>query len=163
MTPLADINEVARNAINGAFAHYFQNLASGEDKLHEAKFSAEVLQMIQPWLFFTEEAMEAMLDFIYKDTLHINFVYTMTALFRQRFVLEKEDYERYVRHIADSFYTQENEDEKLSMMAKEYRERLISPESIEMMMKNNRLLVMLITMSLYLDTNIVSEAVLKGS
>jgi hypothetical protein len=162
MTPIAEINKVAEKAIDGAFAHYFFHLASGEDKLFEAKFVAETLQMIQPWLFFTEEAMEQLIDFIYKDTIHINLVFTLTAIFRQRFVLEKEDYDRYVKHIAESFFTQDNEDEKLSMMPKEYRDRLTNPQAIEMMLRNNRMLVMLITATLYLDTNIIKEAVGGG-
>jgi hypothetical protein len=161
MTPLAEINQVAEKAIDDAFAHYFVHLASGQDKLFEAKFIAETLQMIQPWLFFTEEAMEELINFIYKDTIHINLVFTLTAMFRQRFTLETEDYDRYVKHIAQSFFTQDNEDDKLSMMPKEYRDRLTNPDAIEMMMKNNRMLVMLITMALYLDTNILATALVS--
>lgn len=158
MLSIAELNKAADRAVNEAYAHYLSNLASGQDKISEIQFVGTLLQMMQPWTFFTEEAMEEMMNAIYKDALYISFMYNMTALFRQRFAVSKEDYELYIKHVADSFFTQACENDNLSMMATEYRVRLSSGESIEVMLKNNRILVMLVTMMLYFDTRILAAA-----
>jgi hypothetical protein len=153
-----EATEFASKAINEAFEHYFVNLASGDEKIHEAKFVAELIQNTQPWLFFTEESMEALVNSIYKDVLYINFIYTMTAIFKQRYVGTTQHYEEYVGHIAESFNVQDNSDENLSMMSRDYRDRLVKPEGVRMMLQNNRMLVMIVSLISYLDTNILAQA-----
>jgi hypothetical protein len=154
-----EATEFADKAINEAFAHYFVHLASGDEKIHEAKFVAELIQSTQPWLFFTEEAMEALMNSIYKDVLYINFIYTLTTLFRQRFVGTNKHYEEYIGHVADAFNVQENVDESMSMMSRDYRDRLVKPEGVRIMLQNNRMLVMIVSLVAYLDTNILAQAV----
>jgi hypothetical protein len=158
MLSISEINKVAEKAIDDAFAHYFVHLASGQDKIDEAKFIAELLQMLQPWLFFSEGTLEATHDFIYKDQLHINLIYSLTAIFRQRFAVDVEECNLYVKHIANSFDTKECTNEKESLMSEEYRNRLMAPSSVESLLKNNRPLVMMATAMLFLDTNILALA-----
>lgn len=158
MLSISEINKAAEKAIDDTFAHYFVHLSSGQDKVEEAQFIVEMLQMLQPWLLFTEGTLEAVHSFLYKDQLHINLIYSLTAIFRQRFAVENGEYDLYVKHIANSFDTKECTNEKESLMSEEYRNRLMPISSVESLLKNNRPLVMLATMMLYLDTNILAHA-----
>jgi hypothetical protein len=161
MATTEEVTSEARRAINDAMSHYFINLASGGEKIDEAKFIAAFLQMAQPWLFFAEASLGAVQDFIMKDVLHINLVNTLTALFYNRFTLGRENYEAYIKHLSQSFFTQEASDFKQSFMAEEYRNRLIDPETIEMLLLNNRSLVMLVSIVLYFETQLLADVLPK--
>lgn len=156
MTKLDEILTVAGTAINEAYAHYFTNLATGEGKVFEAKFIAELISLIQPWLFFTEESLERVTSLIYKDQITVNLSYTLTALFRQRFSLPEEDYAAFLDHIADSFAVQKCEDPQASMMSNEYSSRIPTPEAIAVMLKNNRMIAMLASTVLYLNMEVIA-------
>ena len=158
MTKLDEILQVAGTAINEAYAHYFTNLAVGEGKVFEAKFIAELISMIQPWLFFTEESLERVTSFIYKDQLSVNLAYTLTALFRQRFALPEEEYMAFLDHVADAFAVQKCDDQQASMMSPEYSSRIPTPEAISVMLKNNRMIAMLASTVLYLNVEIIAGA-----
>lgn len=158
MATIAEINEVAKDAINQAMQHYFVNLAVGENKIHETQFLAELLIQTQGWLVFGEESLQNIQSQIYKDSLYINLIYTLTALFRSRFVLPKEDYKKLIEHLANSFNTKECEDENLSFMSPAYRARIPDPETIVSLLINNHHLVMLLVFYTYADTNVLAEA-----
>lgn len=162
MSTIAEITKVAKHAIDEAYEHYFIHLTAGEQKIEEIKAVAEMIMMMQPWLFFTETALEKLQEFIYTNSQRINLVYSLTALFRQRFTLEEEDYKKYIDHLATSFNTQECEAANLSMMAVKYQERLTKPEMIQVLLQNNRPLVMLASTMLYFDTNILKQSILTG-
>lgn len=159
MPTIAEITKVAGNAINEALEQYLIHLTTGENKVQEVLFLKDLILMMQPWLFFTETAMEKLQAEIYRDSLRINLIYSLTALFRQRFTLPEEDYQAYIKHLANSFNTQECSDPVLSMMATEYANRLTNPDAIEMMLENNRPLVMMVTTMLYIDTSILLRAI----
>lgn len=158
MSTLADIIEVATNAINQALHHYFENLASGAEKIEESKFLAEVLIEMQGWLVFTEESLQNIQDMIYKDTLYINLIYTLTALFRTRFVLPQEDYDTLVEHLAKSFDTKKSIDPKQSFMPTVYVNRIPDPDVVMNILSNNQHLVMLAVFYTYGSTQVLLEA-----
>lgn len=162
MATLAEITEVAKNAIDSTMAHYFHNLTvRGENRQNEATFLAEVLLQTQGWLVFTEDSMQNLYDMIYKDTLHINLVYTLTALFRTRFTLPEEDYQDLIVHLATAYNTKEAVDPKLSFMGSEYRERIPDPDGIIKILQNNRYLVMFAVLFTYGNPEIIAEAIGK--
>lgn len=162
MSTMAEITEVAQKAIDGAMYHYFVNLAtSSDDRNNEAQFFAEIVMQTQGWLVFTEDAMQNLYDQIYKDTLHINLVYTLTALFRSRFTLPEEDYQALIVHLANSYHTKEATDSNLSFMGQEYRDRIPDPEMVISILKNNRYLVMFAVYFTYGDPSVLAEAVGK--
>lgn len=157
MATLEEINKVAKEAIDGAMSHYFVNLASGATKSLESGFIAEVLMAMQGWLIFTEDSLQNLQDMILKDSLNINLIYTLTALFYSRFTLPREDYEALIEHLAQSFNTKETKDDLQSFMPLEYRVRLAEPNDISNLLRNNRSLVMLTCIYVYLDVNILME------
>ncbi|BCM95085.1 hypothetical protein [Burkholderia phage FLC6] len=160
MSTLAEITETAQNAINSALSHYFHNLTiKGENRQNEATFLAEVLLQTQGWLVFTEDSMQNLYDMIYKDTLHINLVYTLTALFRTRFTLPEQDYQALIVHLAQAFNTKEAADPKLSFMGTEYRDRIPDPDGIIKILQNNRYLVMFAVLFTYGNPEIIAEVV----
>uniref|UniRef100_A0AAU7PFN6 Uncharacterized protein n=1 Tax=Burkholderia phage vB_BgluM-SURPRISE13 TaxID=3159457 RepID=A0AAU7PFN6_9VIRU len=162
MATMAEITDVAGTAINQAMHHYFVNLAtSGDDRNNEAQFVAEVLMQVQGWLLFTEDSLQNIQDLIYKDTLHINLVYTLTALFRTRFILPEQDYQTYIEHLANSFNTKEAADPRQSFMSAEYSDRIPDPAPVANLLKNNRHLVMLATFFVYGDPNVLADAIGK--
>lgn len=160
MATLAEITETAQNAINSALSHYFHNLTiKGENRQNEATFLAEVLLQTQGWLVFTEDSMQNLYDMIYKDTLHINLVYTLTALFRTRFTLPEQDYQALIVHLAQAFNTKEAADPTLSFMGTEYRDRIPDPDGIIKILQNNRYLVMFAVLFTYGNPEIIAEVV----
>lgn len=160
MATLAEITENAQNAINQALHHYFMNLAvSSENRYNEAQFIASLLLQTQGWLVFTEDSMQNLYDEIYKDTLHINLVYTLTALFRTRFTLPEEDYQALIAHLANSFNTKETPDPKLSFTGQEYRDRIPDPTAVISILKNNRYLVMFAVLFTWADPAILADAI----
>ena len=162
MAEMADITKVAQNAIDEAMAHYFVNLAtSGDNRNNEAQFLADVLLQTQGWLVFTEDSLQNIQDLIFKDTLHLNLVYTLTALFHSRFTLPKEDYDQLIEHLAHSFNTKECQDERLSFLPKQYADRIPEPGAIISILRNNRHLVMLVVFYTYGNPSILADALEK--
>lgn len=161
MATMAEITEVASNAVNGAMSHYFVNLATGEEKVEEAKFIAEVLMQTQGWLLFTEESLQNLHDVTYKDTLYINLIYTLTSLFRTRFVLSEVEYQQYLEHLAQAYDVKESADPRLSFMSPEYSARIPDPATVLNLLRNNRHLVMMASFFTYGDPNILADAVGK--
>ena len=162
MATMAEITENAQIAINQAVSHYFVNLATSSDnRNNEAQFLAEVVLQIQGWLMFTEDSLQNIQDLIYKDTLYINLVYTLTALFRTRFTLSNEDYSALITHLANAFDTKESADPLLSFMSAEYSERIPTPGTVASLLSNNRQLVMLACWFIYGDPNILADAIGK--
>lgn len=159
MATIEEITQVAKKAIDESMSHYFINLASGEAKVHESKFVGEVLMAMQGWLIFTEDSLQNIQDMVLKDSLHINLIYTLTALFYNRFTLPREDYDALVDHLAQSFDTKEAEDDFQSFMPKEYRARLADPKYIASLLRNNRSLVMLTCLYTYFNVEILMEGV----
>jgi hypothetical protein len=159
---MAEITAVAEKAINDAMHHYFVNLATSSDtRNNEVDFFVEVALQTQGWLVFTEDSMQNLYDLIYKDTLYINLVYTMTALFRARFTLPEEDYQTLIEHLAYSYHTKEASDPKLSFMGSEYRDRIPDPAAVISILKNNRYLVMLAVYFTYGNPAVLAEAISK--
>ncbi|BAQ02575.1 hypothetical protein AVU38_gp047 [Ralstonia phage RSL2] len=157
---MAEITEVAQNAINGAMHHYFHNLTiKGENRFNEASFLGEVLLQTQGWLVFTEDSMQNLYDMIYKDTLYINLVYTLTSLFRTRFTLPEEDYQALIVHLAQAYNTKEADDPKLSFMGAEYRSRIPDPDAVISILKNNRYLVMFAVFFTYGSPEIIAGVI----
>lgn len=162
MATMAEITENAQIAINQAMNHYFVNLVtSSDERNNEAQFMAELVMQVQGWLLFTEDSLQNIQDMIYKDTLHINLVYTLTALFRTRFTLPEQDYQSLVNHLADAFNTKETSDPRQSFMSSEYSDRIPDPAAVANLLKNNRQLVMLACWFIYGDPNILAEAIGK--
>lgn len=158
MLTLKEIVDQAANALNAGFDHYFVNLASGEGKIDEAKFIGLLIQQTQPWLMFTEEGIESMMiESIYRDPVHLNLIYNLTLAFFSKLSLEESDYERYLNHMAFSFDINASKD-SLSLMFKEYQDRLMGEDRVYTILKNNRPIVMLATMITHLDVSILVAA-----
>lgn len=159
MTPLKEILECARTAVNESVRHYFINVSAGQEKAAEIQFMADLLLQQQPWLFFTADALENTQNQIMKSSLSINLIYNLTTIFRSRFHLDDEDYRRLIDHFANSSNTKECSDERMSFMVEDYRARLLPPAEMAALMKNNRSLVFLFCVVLYLDTDILIKVV----
>lgn len=153
-----EIVKTAAVALNSGVEHYFHHLSSGENKKDEAVFIAETMKSSQVWLFFTEGSMDALRSSIYKSQLFIDLVYNLSTIFHQRFLAGEEDYKTYVKHLSWAFDSAFSEADGLSLMAPEYRDRLVAAENTETLLASNRPWVFLATMILYLDTNIIIEA-----
>lgn len=153
MLTLQEITKVVSDAVNGAINHYFYNMVAGPDKADEAQFIAEFMQQTQLWLFFTEEAMEELHKTIYKSDIQINLVYSLSVLFHQRVTISEEDYARFVKHLTWSVDAKFAEEDPLSIMASQYRERIPNAENIEVFLRSNRPWVFLCCMASYLETS----------
>lgn len=157
MATLKEILDCARYSINETVQHYFTNVAAGQEKAAEIQFLAELLLQQQPWLFFTGDALENTQNQIMKSSLNINLIYNLTMLFRSRFHLGDDDYSKLLDHIANSSNTKECSDEHMSFMVPEYRNRVLPPAEMLSLMKNNRSLVFLFCMVLYLETDLLTK------
>lgn len=158
MSNVFRITKSAERAINESLTHYFGNLAYGEGLKSEVGYLVELLKNLQGWLLFTETSQEEIQTELLRDSLRVNLVYTLTALFNARFVVTDMEYASFVDHIAKSFNIQACSTEEMLLMPKQYSERLMDFEGIKNILMNNKWLVMLTCFYLYVDTAILEQA-----
>lgn len=157
MSTIEEIVNAAKKAVNESVLHYFKNMTMGDEKYNELIFITEYLSEVQPWLFFSEQSLIDIRNKILKDTLHVNLVYNLTLLFRAYLCMTEGEYQTLVQHLADSLSTAQASDTEQSLMAKQYLTRMPDRDSINNLMDNNRSHVMLICLTLFLDTDILVE------
>lgn len=156
MLTIKEINDLAGKAINEAYEHYFTDLTFGQTKLDELNFIVLLFQETPPWLLFTEEALEAIInDKVSKSSVHSALLQNLVMLFMNYFAVEETDYNRYVGHLARSYHTSAGDKDK-TMMPEAHYDRLLNETSIRVIMDNNRMLVMLATSFAHLRTGILT-------
>lgn len=162
MSEIKTIEQRARQAINTAVEHYFDNLTEGEQQINEATAIGELIQMSQPWLFSTEQALTTFSDTVHASPLMMNLIQNLTVLFYINFNADNLEVEEYNRRLADSLCVIGNPTNPSIILNDNYRKRVPQFETTHKILAANRFVVTMITIVLFLQTGIITEIIDKN-
>lgn len=146
-----------KNAIDGAIHHYFENLVTSPRLENEIMVLSQLIETIEPWLFMTEPSLENIRKLITTDIANVNLFFTLTTLFDIRFnTMNPQTLYDYNHRLAMAFSSPGSGD--MSTVPTEYSNRIQDVETMINLFGSNRHLVMLGTMILFFDTNILAAA-----
>lgn len=151
---LPDWALVPSNAINGAIEHYFENLTVSPADEEGIMFISQMLEAIEPWLFLTEQSMTHIKTSIESNIKNVNLIYSLTTLFELRMSQTTQERSEYIRRLAMAFTSPGKGPS--SIVPEDYALRVPGVEENINMLTSNRFLVMIATMVMFMNTNLLA-------
>lgn len=146
-----------KKAIDDAIYHYFENLVTSPRSEEEIIFLSKLIESIEPWLFMTDPSLNSIHDQIESDIKNVNLIYSLTSLFDIRFnPNDPAVLKDYIDRLAAAFGSPGHGE--FSMVPGEYASRVPDVRAMADLLSCNKHLVMLGTLVMFFDTNILAAA-----